>query len=296
MFNFEGEPNFDPEELASAQEAKETLSERLKDFDFDRQKLIFESILKPSSRTDKNILGKENVLTHYDAPEILRDLLEEYKAGAVYSPDTNQVYIDPDNLKLKNDVASQLRVFHVLNHEFTHGLSKVECAGFQIANTSGFYKSKNAEGEEGQFFELFNEAITEKIGREVTERYIESDSKREDYEEVLGGIYKTVGYEPFVLFVDQFVDLISEKTGVSREVVWDGVKNSFLNGEDLFDSEIKEEFESTFHKGLIEELSEISSKKEAQAILNKMEYGPNTNIFTRLITKLQNKFDRNQNG
>ena len=170
---------------------------------------------------------------------------------------------------------------HVVCHEGTHMVANNMYKG-NLNQESGYNKvspeSYDTESEKerkikkGQLirhdiYSLFNEAVTEKISREVFKDYILGNQKivtKEAAESYLnrlsneaGDIEKYKHYGPEVILLDQMISKMAEELEISQESIWHSIKRGYFEeGSSIFeDPEVIAGFADIFSKDFLENLS-----------------------------------------
>lgn len=274
---------FNNQEYESRQQEKIEVHNLLDTLDFERLKTIFSSMIQPSRKADVNILGREAIGPEDEESGNLDD------ATGIYDIKKNKIYLNTSQINKWPEEYKNLAIINLVSHEMTHGISRVQCENNSlIFKDTGFRTStiKN-NGKRQIFFTLFDEAVTEKIAKQITLRYIDGEKNRTELIQKLKGVGSN--YDSYIVFLDKFINLLAKNTGFPEQVIWEGILESYINGEDLFDQELRTNLEETLYKGILDDIAKIKTENDADTIISKIEKGQQQNIFKILITKIKNK-------
>ncbi|MFZ2187027.1 MAG: hypothetical protein WAV46_00115 [Candidatus Moraniibacteriota bacterium] len=115
----------------------------------------------------------------------------------------------------------------------------------KVDNSSGY----QMEGIEKGGFNVrhlpFNEAVTDKIGEEVYDEYLKRTGEKKFFLDHAGTQYGE-GYIGERAMVDIMIETLSASLDVPRDVVWDSIKQGYMLGVDLDESELSDAFDEIF--------------------------------------------------
>jgi hypothetical protein len=175
---------------------------------------------------------------------------------AEYSPQTNSIGIAMSALKsniLDKSVRPELRFLHVVIHEETHAVGRVECSSllgqdvYRAGHTDDViqrdenYKEYYGYYKVNRLYNDFNEGVTDLIALDVLKEYeklmghIDADGVNLLESEIRGGTHGRV-----INLVDGFIYRLSQVSGMSSEEILEMVKSSYFIGETLFYSQFTE--------------------------------------------------------
>jgi len=121
--------------------------------------------------------------------------------------------------------------------------------------------------------DLFNEGVTDKIGEEVFQKYIERTGDRSSFADAEGNISYETGYISATMFVDAFCQKVALHVGVPTETVWNAVKQGYFTGEDLQLEKFQKMFSEVLERATLEDISKTSPSDPDQIkmIIQKIE-------------------------
>ncbi len=135
---------------------------------------------------------------------------------------------------------------HAILHELTHSQSKqgfrVDEEGGVIGYKSGLVSAKKEEQlDEGAYFQGLNEAVTEKITREL---FIEIKGKVFDEQKVKDFVetQKDHPYTEYIEVLDKIIESIAQFKHIDKNKVWDDIKISYFKGELMYFRKIEDIF------------------------------------------------------
>jgi len=236
-----------------------------------------------------NFIGPEGILSHEGA-YTNSVYMQEYNLIQLGNPNyTNDhkylLWADEEkrgDLVCKlNETFGSIDIFRLkqLVHEQVHAVSKNIGRGFVEKNSksgggyflykqSGFWRVSDRRDEfkspvysEGyDIFPLLNEAVVEKLAREIVLKYLESSN----WPKVEVAIYKNTlnhhpeklgGYADQVSLIDSIIKKISSKSNVAEEDIWNFFKKGLFEGEKFEDPDKIKLFKETFGSEFLKQLA-----------------------------------------
>lgn len=191
---------------------------------------------------------------------------------AWYDSIINTVGINASNFKDKEPVF--LVILHAVIHELVHSLShnrvvidKKTRRGVpvRIDVVSGY----SVTSKRKNFFESFNEGVTERITCEVAVEYFKRVGKvglKDFTQRIEQGISSLSRYSIYMFFVDHICEKLSQYSGLAKPDIWNAVMRGYFTGDSLYQKETKELLESSFSDGFVEQISELSNKTDMGAL------------------------------
>ncbi len=190
--------------------------------------------------------------------------------------DEHLEFIPPEKLNFENEV------FSTLVHEETHAASKnggiaisapaaltalllsfAKPIRLDRSGYSSMFRAEKGKGK-GSHFEMFNEAVTDRIAGEVWKEYRRRTGNTASEEES----YRS-NYFPVVSLLDTYIGHVAQKTDVAPDEIWKGIKQGYFTGLDLSGSEMREQFEAFALTELMGKLERIKPQ-EVPSIINDM--------------------------
>lgn len=157
--------------------------------------------------------GIEKALPQVSIAEIHNS--ETLKAQGKYEPGKGRIFVNIEKIEKSQETPDTVKkqFFHVLIHE-----------GLHAASTPDAYQSGFMEYFGG--YMLWNEGVTEKIAREVSQEYFLAKGYGE-FESMSGA------YDIPVSFVDFVIEHLAEKTEVGKELVWNALIRAYFYEHEL---------------------------------------------------------------
>ncbi|HOX10980.1 MAG TPA: hypothetical protein P5323_00485 [Candidatus Moranbacteria bacterium] len=202
----------------------------------------------------------------------LNDKTEDKEKSNKYLERTKEAYGSADICRLHN-----------LIHEETHAISKNVCIGWEQSfiypenpargemgqEQSGYYNSSRYgnlpyEGYGGNAFNTLNEAVAEKISREITLEYIAFSNWPKDEVKKFEESYKQgslLHYKQEVIMLNAIIRKISENNKISEQTIWDALKKGFIKGERFESHEVVKLFEESFGSEFLNDLSKVEMER-----------------------------------
>lgn len=208
-----------------------------------------------------------------------------------HNPITNEIQVRYENIR---QVASEYRLssFHIflytLIHEETHAVSKTRCWNLsqernQSALTqSGYRFVEHGQNESdnlvmyGDVFLLFNEGVTEKKSRKMTEEYLRRTGYRDDngltrvqnfFEEY------SSSYNQAILVVEALTRRLAKANGISEEAAWGAIMRGYYEGENLLREDFQEWFGEILPPDFVDRLT-IANGEDLAELLKELEETP----------------------
>lgn len=268
-------------EILNHQENKKKYNELISNINIPRLESIFKDIAEKAGSPNPNFLSLEDMNASVEMinfPGMERYM--NWSNRGFYFSQENKIFVNVQNTEKYAKESGRDLDFefnHVVTHEQTHALARKSCAEPDDFDT-GFieYKKEYFLGERKNFT-MYNEGVTEKLAREILMQYPTSEEEIQRYKENMERDPLTIGYEPYVKFVSLIIKQISSKVGVSEQIVWEGIKNSYIKGDNLYETSFKQAFEEDFYPGFVQDLGIMTDENDIEAIMKKMEKGESYN-------------------
>jgi hypothetical protein len=254
------------------------LEKFLDNIDFEKLKSLFLEIARKSGLekdADLNFLGRDRIFAknHW------------YKGGS-FSPEYNTAFLSNLEKALRiyeytKSKGLELRVFQSSVHEETHAVSKNICVGWrkdpkgddESEYSQSGYNSYDLSKDDDRFHFL-NEAVTEKLSREICARYIKEvgwpGATDEDIKVFIQKLTAEpnpddeddfkLSYSVEVEFLNALIQRLAEKHSLPKETIWGAFVRGFFEGQSLDEETVKQLFDETFDSDFLEELSQLSRK------------------------------------
>ncbi len=248
------------------------------------------------SPKDLNLLGADKILncqlfeTGWSGD---KEIIGRYSATGNYlAVNSNQIKKSAKEKGVDTKLMILDTVFHELCHSIshhTHVINRNYSEEFftgknEITYTGAYRSSKDinkikfsqvTDRKSESHNDALDEAITEKMATQIFHEYARkvnlTDKKTmDDYQEKFLGD-ENREYNQLVKFIEKLCQIVSERTGVDKEVVWNGfVRGSFYKST-LGDPEIKQWFAETFSPTFLTELGHAKKAEDLFALVKKYE-------------------------
>lgn len=286
-------------EKAKKYEIKDSEFDKTKEqIDWDVIKNIFENIAQKSGINPKdfNFLGADKVLNC--------KLFEGGYSGGKeiigrYSAIGNFLALNLDQIRQtakEKGVDAKLMTLDTMLHEMCHAAShhthtitrsfnnEFFSGKNEIEYTGAYRSSKDvdkikmnqiSESKRESSGDALDEAITEKLATDIFSEYAKrvnlTDKKSmDDYQEKFLGD-ENREYNRLVKFIEKLCELISKKTGVDQEIIWNGfIRGSFYK-KTLSDPEIQQWFAQAFAPTFLTELGNAKKADDLFALIKKYD-------------------------
>ncbi len=292
----------------SDKEQKEKLSNFLESLDFDLIKILFKTLVK------KNVVNSDNINILDPKAMFATHVL----TSGIFMIDFNQIGINlratDRGLKLMfkdklNDNIIFLRYLHIVIHELTHAISfrKMDKWHPEVKTGEPITQNKGKKGplsgiyeqvqtgyatlnrkEDLQEYIEFNEGVTEMIAFEIMNEYLKK-MKAPQLSDLK--LYKDIWNLEYIgrysLLVDKMIDCIVQKAIIPKQVVWQAIKRSYLEGVNFQDSELGRLIDEHTYQGFLNEIRAANADNDNMGIDNNTEKPEFYNCIKRLsdITK-----------
>ncbi len=155
----------------------------------------------------------------------------------------------------------------VLTHEQIHATTELQTLGYVG------YQHFNS-------YQVWNEGATEKLARELTEKYFKSSANFKKIDQA-----KSYNYESAVLLIDAVIAKISAQTGFDQETVWGAIKRGMFENTNLETKELQELFDGTLPLDFFKKLRTMSTANEAEIheLIEHLNQGTIQKIVERLV-------------
>lgn len=251
--------------------------------DFDLLEKIFERIGKKSgiNPEEMNFLRKERIGFSLD-----------YFGS--YDPEANIITL---NTRSVSERARKLDIYwlhflvYVLCHEESHATAKIVCKGlrefaspfdhYDRERQVGYSQYKGGEWEISEakpsaefLFDLFDEGVTEKLGREVFIEYVTSSGffGRKELETFFAkGDELKMPYAVPYKFVEALITRMSHETGIDQDIVWQAIIRGQREGENLMRQDLQEFFSEMISPDFLSRLALIKSDEEFEDLLQELK-------------------------
>ena len=286
IFLSSGEPEGESQTRKREEEARIRLVEKtrkdpelqkiLERVDFDTLRGIFEKIVERLGINPKamNFIGSERI-SH---------LTSDWLVGS-YSTYENIIdlwYAGIEANAEAQDIDPCIATIATLCHEEAHATARVECydiekwAPWPLAHIESgrlgyalWPKNKPSD----RIFYLFNEGVTEKLGREVFREYLRITNYPD--KEVVSAFERALTEKPNempygvpVKFVDMLIVKICHETGVSNELVWNALVRGMYEGEEFNDPKLRELFAEMILPDFLDKLSQANSISQIEELMD----------------------------
>lgn len=185
---------------------------------------------------------------HYISTESYdKNFEEDAKMGseAFYSVNKEAIYINAEAFY-------KMEKYYATLHEATHSTSfyklrikideekineekitiLLKCGYGTIANRIKIKLIENEVKKEDLFerFDGFNEAVTEKIAREISKKHKEEILKEFNVSDN-EAVFPPIGYGNLLKILDTVIEKTAKKSGISKKEVWKKIKKGYFDGE-----------------------------------------------------------------
>lgn len=159
----------------------------------------------------------------------------------------------------------------VLIHEQLHAATELQALGYV-----GYQHFRG--------YQVWNEGVTEKLARELTEKYYKSSADFSKYDQS-----RSYNYESAVLLVDAVIAKLSETTGFDQETIWNAIKRGMFENSDLETKELQELFEQALPADFFKNLRTMSPTNEAEihGLIEQVNQGSLEKIVAKLVKFLR---------
>lgn len=214
-----------------------------------------------------------------------------------FDVEKNIIYLAIPRLdEYKRDAQNHyLLLLHKLIHEEVHAVSKSQCYGVVskdqpsegVAVKDSQFTKRNGllEIQQGQIpkvhFSAIDEGINEMITLEVFQHLLETmrtkETKPHDITDEQIVTYKTRAkneefmYSRHIKLVTLLIQKIHEQTGVSLQIVWDGIKKAKLEGGQFDTPEHRELFDSSTYSGFFDQLKVAQSSGDIERLIQSVQ-------------------------
>ncbi len=205
-----------------------------------------------------------------------------------YNAWDDDIVISFDNIKYKfGEENAELALVHVLSHEQGHATAKHNFLDNNLQDATeespqracvlGYAELEVWEADtEGNISDyvakhaLLDEAVTEKLAREVFDEYIARSDQYDDevvesFKKKREEVFGEYPHEAYVEMLDVIISKISKKSGTSEDVIWKKIQRGRQEGSE-FDDEIRALIVETFSEEFYEALRNNNFLKIAEHI------------------------------
>lgn len=231
----------------------------------------------------------DSILENIDVDSIHECLKEEFKVplykelNIVNKDDIRSVsteeygfyYIDKHRIDVsskiftspfsKNESGAKLLSLEIVCHEQVHAVSPRNKSVEEEIN-SGFSScllDKDNKRIIFSNFDLFNEGVVEKIARDVFVSYLQknkfytSEKERSKFMSLWNSasLVKDRPRESDFKLVELLVERLAKESGFEKEFIWNAIKQAYINGDEIFDDDLKSELNKILPEDFIPKLA-----------------------------------------
>ena len=217
---------------------------------------------------DQNRVGEIEITVHDESMPI-----------SFYNSATNEIEVDYNGMaeqaEKQNPFLSKegfkAYLVAVLIHEELHAATELQALGYV-----GY--------QHFQSYQVWNEGVTEKLARELTEKYYKSSADFSKYDQA-----QSYNYESAVLLLDVVIAKLSETTGFDQETIWGAIKRGMFENTSLETKELQELFGQTLPANFFKNLRTMSPTNEAEihGLIEKVNQGSLEKIIAKLVKFLR---------
>jgi hypothetical protein len=190
---------------------------------------------------DINLIPTEDIKFHKQYGAVPED-------HACYDSMANMILIDYHRLRKMFPNSIDNIVKYACFHEQMHAVSKVVCEYGTYENKPKRIGFKQYEWDDC-LFTLFEEAVNEKMTREIISEY----EKRKNVA-IIGEL--SVAYDKLVSFLDELIGDIAQKTNSDRSTVWEQIQREKLIGKEEGKKGIFEKLEKVYSREFVDNLAQ----------------------------------------
>ncbi|MBP7006743.1 MAG: hypothetical protein KBC44_02915 [Candidatus Pacebacteria bacterium] len=279
--------------LDNIQSNPESIDSILETIDIDSVHECLKEEFKIPLHQELNIVKKDNIKS---VPT------EEY---GLYRIDSHSIDVSSKiftSTFSKNESGAKLLSLEIVCHEQVHAVSPRNKSVEEEIN-SGF--SSCLLGKDNKRilysnFDLFNEGVVEKIARDVFVNYL---NKNREYATEKGknkfmslwnssSLAKDRPREQEFRLVELLVERLARESGFEKEFVWNAIKQAYINGDEIFDEDLKLELRKILPEDFIPKLAtyippDIFRKESDYGYLVKvLKEDKSKNFLKKIINKI----------
>lgn len=245
-------------------------------------------ILKPSQSGNDGIAGYESWTNQiYISPTPLVSTVGKYD-------DVRQIkWPSHERLDLAKESSMYLFTLYTLIHEQVHAISfnrlvswypdtlihrlkrllgrKQEPEGYK-EDQSGYGKTaRDPQNQElKNFFEAFDEGVTEKLTLDILRKFLAGDSNSLTAEEKKRFFERftikstDINYDAEIQLIDAFIECIAKKSGMDARTIWQAIVRSKVEGIDLEDTELSAFIDEHTFDGFVDRIKKLTADEYAQ--------------------------------
>lgn len=160
---------------------------------------------------------------------------------------------------------------------------------------SGYDRRQFYKGSQERSFMDFNEGVTDKIAEEVYAEYL----KRRGEKNIVSdqnhpAQYNVEAYLGSRAMVTGFIEIVAKSTGVPSETVWEAVKQGYMTGLDLRETELQEAFEEIFSEEFMDRMAKWGSGEYAGVHAEMLETVKSLELTEEAQEKVRLAFEKYQ--
>ncbi len=210
----------------------------------------------------------------------------KYSAAGTYSPAGNIITLNRKTLEHNNEsegLSFLAGAIRTIIHEQVHAASftlvderyNPETGKPQAQIHSGYSRTitNYKEGKPKSFFELFEEGVTDKLAIEQTLRYAQTHPEILTAQDkvILSKIVPPPGpYTEAMLLVSYLAFFMSQEAGVSSETIWHAIVAGKINGDGLFEPEVKEWFDKNISPDFLLKLEQEENEEGIESLIDEV--------------------------
>ncbi|GEM_PF-4648230 len=258
------------------QERSAEFNEALTSLDFNLIKRLIQEEAEKCGREKGSTL---NFLDQSRVGEIEVRSQDSSMPISFYDAATNEIEVDFNGMagqaEQQNPFSSKegfkAYLVAVLIHEELHAATELQALGYV-----GYQHFRS--------YQVWNEGVTEKLARELTERYYKSSADFSKYDQA-----KSYNYESAVILLDAVIAKISATTGFDQQTIWNAIKRGMFENTDLETKELQELFEQTLPADFFKNLRTMSPANQIQIhrLIEQVNQGTLEKIVSKLVKFLR---------
>lgn len=123
-------------------------------------------------------------------------------------------------------------------------------------------KEDRSKFDSRQIFTLLNEAITEKLAREIIIEYldqsqVEDEETENKFRQTLASANESLSYQEEIALLNGITERLAQNADISQDKVWKALIRAMFEGETFEDNEVRELFDQGFGPNFLLDLSRL---------------------------------------